>query len=39
MFSWKRWNACTSESGLCPSSVSFEARWTKLTPSSSWNVA
>jgi hypothetical protein len=22
-----------------PSSVSFEARWTKLTSSSSWNVA
>src|SRR6266508_1661940 len=39
MFSWKRLNAVTSESGLGPSSVSVEATWTKLTPSSSWNVA
>src|SRR5262249_41007797 len=37
MFSWKRPNAAMSESGLC--SPSWVAMCTKLTPSSSLNVA
>jgi hypothetical protein len=34
-----RLNASSSASGVCPSPLSVEARWTNVTPSSSWSVA